>query len=124
MRGVKKIGVISLKFIAWTIILLIPLVGVWTSSSMAAFANSVPWLAVTAGLLAFPVLPVVWELGAALHRRRKVARGIGDQLAQRALTRRHGRILGRLYPHRTQAEGQCHHHTPNKSSHPLSSLSE
>ena len=42
-----------------------PLVGFWLASSLAAYLNGPPWLALGAGLTVFPVLPVAWELRAA-----------------------------------------------------------
>lgn len=70
-RTAKWLVVLALKLAAWTLILCIPLLGVWTASSMAAYANGLPWLALVAGLLAFPVLPLGWDLLVERRRRRK-----------------------------------------------------
>ena len=59
------------RIIIWFIILLIPLSGVWIASSLAAFVNSVPWLALLAGLLLFPILPVAWDLYSESRRAKK-----------------------------------------------------
>ncbi len=39
-----------------------PLLGVWVASSLPALRNGPVWLALLAGLLLFPVMPVAWEL--------------------------------------------------------------
>lgn len=52
------------------LVLAVTLIGVWLSSSLAAYLNGPLWLAYALGLLAFPVLPVAWELRAAARRRK------------------------------------------------------
>src|SRR4051812_29010001 len=52
-----------------------PLLGVWVSSSLAAYQNRPVGVAVAAGLLLFPVLPLAWEAWAS-YRRRKTLRGV------------------------------------------------
>ena len=49
----------------------IPAVGVWVSSSLAVYANRSIALPLLAGLLMFPVLPLLWEAFAAWRHRRK-----------------------------------------------------
>jgi hypothetical protein len=44
--------------------------GVWLSSSLAAYLNGPRWLASALGLLAFPLLPLAWEVRAASRRAR------------------------------------------------------
>jgi hypothetical protein len=48
-----------------------PLVGFWLASSLAAYLAGPPWLAWTAGLVVFPVLPLAWEARARLKSARK-----------------------------------------------------
>lgn len=48
--------------------LLLPLVGAWTASSLAAYGNGPRWAAIASGLLGFPILPLAWE-GFASYRR-------------------------------------------------------
>lgn len=43
------------------IVTLLPLLGVWVGSSLAVYLGGPVWLAVTAGALLFPVLPLLWE---------------------------------------------------------------
>jgi transglutaminase-like putative cysteine protease len=50
--------------------LALPLLGAWTASSLAAYGNGPRWLAIVAGLLGFPILPLAWE-GWAQYRRKK-----------------------------------------------------
>jgi transglutaminase-like putative cysteine protease len=52
------------------LIVAVTLLGVWTSSSLAAYLDGPVWLACLAGLLLFPVLPLAWEAWAARRRRR------------------------------------------------------
>lgn len=77
--------------LAWIVVVVAaPALGVWTASSLAAYRNGPVWLACTAGLLLFPVVPFAWELWAA--RRRAARSGTGtrwlsvwDRLALRTL---------------------------------------
>lgn len=55
----------------WTLIAIaIPLLGTWVVSSLTASANGPVWLAVLAGFLLFPILPLLWD-ALALSRHRK-----------------------------------------------------
>ncbi len=70
-KVVHAIGVIlkvaaKAAFIA--VALALPLLGIWFASSLAAFRGGATWVAIAVGLLAFPVLPLVWE-GIARWRR-------------------------------------------------------
>jgi transglutaminase-like putative cysteine protease len=77
--------------LAWiVVVVLAPALGVWTASSLAAYLNGPVWLACTAGLLLFPVLPFGWELWAARRRaaKRETATrwlSVWDRLALRTL---------------------------------------
>ncbi len=53
-----------------------PLVGFWLASSLAAHLDGPRWLPLAAGLLVFPILPVLWEVRA---HRRFVASGRGER---------------------------------------------
>lgn len=56
----------------WTLIAFaIPLLGVWVVSSLTAHANGPVWLAVLAGVLLFPILPLAWDAFALARRRKK-----------------------------------------------------
>lgn len=57
-----------------SLVVLAPALGVWVASSLAAYRNGPVWLACAAGLLLFPVLPVLWDMVSELLRRRR-ARG-------------------------------------------------
>lgn len=52
-------------------VLMVPLLGVWSASSLASYWDAPRELALVAGALLFPVLPLVWEGIAQLRRRRK-----------------------------------------------------
>ena len=52
--------------------ILTPLFGVWTASSLAAYWNGPVWLVVLAGLALFPLGPLLWELRAERRRRRRL----------------------------------------------------
>jgi transglutaminase-like putative cysteine protease len=56
------------------VVVLVPALGVWMASSLAAYRNGPVWLAVACGLLLFPILPVAWEAWA----RRRLARARRD----------------------------------------------
>ena len=48
--------------LAWAlIVVLVPLLGVWVASSIAAYLNGPIWAVCLVGLLAFPILPALWE---------------------------------------------------------------
>ncbi|MFT5993611.1 MAG: hypothetical protein ACI82G_002615, partial [Bradymonadia bacterium] len=46
----------------------IPVASVWFGSSLAAFENRATWLPFVAGVLLFPVVPILWELWASRRR--------------------------------------------------------
>lgn len=56
-----KILLMPFKLLWSLTVILIPLIGVWVASSLAAFHNGPTWAVVTAGALLFPVLPLLWE---------------------------------------------------------------
>ncbi|MDB4928716.1 MAG: hypothetical protein JWM10_1200 [Myxococcaceae bacterium] len=61
--------VLSLLWLA--LVVVVPLLGAWVASSLAAHAGASTRLALASGLLLFPVLPVLWESFAAWRRARK-----------------------------------------------------
>ena len=52
------------------LVLVVTGAGMWLSSSLAAYLNGPVWLAAGLGVLAFPVLPLLWEARAAMKRAR------------------------------------------------------
>lgn len=75
----------------WTAsVVLVPALGVWVASSIAAYRNGPVWLACLCGLLLFPLAPLLWELlGGWLRGRGGRARPrvltFGDRLILRTL---------------------------------------
>lgn len=67
--------------LVWTsLVVLAPALGVWVASSLAAYRNGPVWLTCAAGLLLFPVLPVLWDmLSEWLRRRRSTGRRRPDE---------------------------------------------
>ncbi len=69
-------------------VIALPLLGVWLASSLAAYSNGPLWLAIVAGLAAFPALPLAWEGVSAYRQRKKAVKHIltlGDRLLLRTL---------------------------------------
>ncbi len=58
----------------------VPLLGMWLSSSLAAYNNSSLWLSLGIGVLLFPVLPIAWDQWSLWRRRKR------DPGAKRLLT--------------------------------------
>jgi hypothetical protein len=63
-----------------------PIVGVWLASSLVAYSNGASWLAVSSGILLFPLIPILWDL----RRRRSAVKnreGLtwGDRITLRTL---------------------------------------
>lgn len=52
-------------------VVVVPTVGVWVGSSLAAFLNGPVWAVCAAGLLLFPLLPLAWEGWAQLRARKR-----------------------------------------------------
>ncbi len=63
--------VVLLKAVAVILTIATPLLGVWVSSSLAAYLNGPIWLTILTGLLFFPLLPLAWEGFVAWRRSRK-----------------------------------------------------
>lgn len=52
---------LPLKIVWWVFVFVTPVLAVWLASSLAIFSNGPTWLAVSAGALLFPILPLVWD---------------------------------------------------------------
>ncbi len=61
-RIAGRVVALLLRIVWVSAMVLTPLFGFWVASSLAAYANASQWLALVAGLLMFPVLPVGWDL--------------------------------------------------------------
>ncbi|MBA3549158.1 MAG: transglutaminase [Nannocystis sp.] len=59
-----------LKALWMASVVLVPVLGVWVASSIAAYRNGPVWLACLCGLLLFPVLPLLWDLFGSWRRGR------------------------------------------------------
>lgn len=68
-------GVVGLvlKAIWIAFVITTPVLGAWVASSLAAYANGPVALAAASALLAFPVLPLLWEYASERRRRRNKA---------------------------------------------------
>ncbi|MEZ4382190.1 MAG: transglutaminase domain-containing protein [Nannocystaceae bacterium] len=72
----KLSGLGNLLFVVfralWTsLVILVPAIGVWVASSLAAYQNGPVWLVCLAGLLLFPILPGLWDILSELRKKRK-----------------------------------------------------
>ncbi len=63
--------VLLLKAICLLLAIATPVLGVWVSSSLAAYLNGPIWATILVGLLFFPLLPLAWEGFSAWRRSRK-----------------------------------------------------
>jgi hypothetical protein len=72
----KLVALLAFTFKAlWTaFVVLLPLLGVWLGSSLAAYSNGPRWAPIVAGLLAFPALPLAWDGYAEWRRSRRPPR--------------------------------------------------
>ncbi|MBL8114998.1 MAG: transglutaminase [Acidobacteria bacterium] len=71
VESVERVGVLGLVLrLVWLALVVgVPFLGVWTASSLAAYRNGPVWLVCLAGLLLFPVLPLIWDARATTKRR-------------------------------------------------------
>ena len=69
-------------------VILIPVMGIWFSSSLTAFWNGPIWAVCLAGLLLFPILPLLWEALAIrrANKRDEKSRAAGRAVRERFLT--------------------------------------
>lgn len=68
-----KALVLTLKGLWIALVVTTPLLGAWVASSLAAYANGPVVVAAASALLAFPLLPLLWEYVSARRRRRNKA---------------------------------------------------
>ncbi len=64
---------VTLKLIWAALVIMVPLLGVWVASSLTAYRGGPVWLACVAGLLAFPIVPLLWDARAQWRWRKKEA---------------------------------------------------
>lgn len=62
---------VLLKVLATAVVVAVPVLGVWAGTSLAAYQNGPVWVAIVAGVVMFPVLPLVWDGWAQWRRSRK-----------------------------------------------------
>jgi hypothetical protein len=79
-RSPVEVGVFGLLLLlaGSALVLLVPLIGVWVTSSIGTYLNAPFWVAVAVGLLLFPVLPLIWDAWALARRRKK---GVAPRLS-------------------------------------------
>jgi transglutaminase-like putative cysteine protease len=72
-RSPVEVGVFGLLLLlaGSALVLLVPLLGVWVTSSIGTYLNAPSWVAVAGGVLLCPVLPLVWDAWALARRRKK-----------------------------------------------------
>ncbi len=68
---VRALVLVPLKLLWAASVVVIPAIGVWLASSLAAYRNGPVWLACLCGLLLFPGLPLLWDGLATWRRSRK-----------------------------------------------------
>jgi hypothetical protein len=62
------------KALFWALVVLLPLLGAWIGSSLAAYRNGPVWVPIVCAAVAFPVLPVAWDVLGEWRRRRGTTR--------------------------------------------------
>ena len=84
---VPKSGPLAVLFSigAWVVVLLVPLMGTWLASSLAAYGHQSRVWSVVIGLALFPTAPVVWELASTLRSGKKRWLRRRDRLVLRTL---------------------------------------
>ncbi|MCB9566163.1 MAG: transglutaminase [Myxococcales bacterium] len=74
LSPIGKIIYVVFRLLWTSLVIVVPTIGVWVASSLAAYRNGPVWLVCLAGLLLFPILPALWDLISELRRRRKAKR--------------------------------------------------
>lgn len=74
MKTLLRLPFLFLKLLVWLLVILVPLIGVWVASSLAAYFNGPVWLAVIIGLLLFPAVPLIWDIWASGRFEKKQVR--------------------------------------------------
>jgi transglutaminase-like putative cysteine protease len=77
----------GILFLLWAgLVVLVPVLGVWLASSLIAFHAGPAWVAICAGALLFPVLPLWWEWRASVAFKQRSSRRQFGVPPRRALT--------------------------------------
>jgi hypothetical protein len=73
-----------IRLMFYLMVFLLPILGVWLASSLVAYINGPPLLAVFSGILLFPLIPILWDLKS---RRQRKAGNLtwGDRITLRTL---------------------------------------
>jgi hypothetical protein len=87
MADDPKSGPLGVLFsvVAWILVLLVPLMGTWLASSLAAYGHQNRIGSVVIGLALFPTAPLVWELASTLRSGKKRWLRRRDRLVLRTL---------------------------------------
>lgn len=81
----SKLLLTGLKLSFYFFVFSTPILGFWLASSLVAYTNGPVWLSVFAGILLFPLVPVIWELWGQRKRRSPSLLTWGDRLTLRTL---------------------------------------
>mgnify|MGYP000520576994 CR=1 FL=1 len=72
VSNVGKVGGLLVVRALWlSLLVILPLFGMWLASSLAAYQNATQWTSLLIGLLLFPILPVGWDLLYAWRMKRR-----------------------------------------------------
>ncbi len=76
------------KVVFGMIVVIIPLLAVWLSSSLAIYLNAPLWGAILAAVILFPILPILWEFWRSnvFKQRQKEREAAGKKLRRKRLT--------------------------------------
>lgn len=74
LNGLGKLLFVLFRAFWTALVILVPALGVWVASSLAAYQNGPVWLVCIAGLLLFPGLPGLWEFISAMRERKRKRR--------------------------------------------------
>ncbi len=74
LNGLGKLLFVLFRVFWTALVILVPALGVWVASSLAAYQNGPVWLVCVAGLLLFPALPGLWEFISAMRKRKRQRR--------------------------------------------------
>ncbi len=74
LNGLGKLIFVLFRVFWTALVILVPALGVWVASSLAAYQNGPVWLVCIAGLLLFPGLPGLWEFVSAMRERKRKRR--------------------------------------------------
>jgi len=74
LNGLGKVLFAVFRVLWTSLVIIVPALGVWIASSLAAYQNGPVWLVCIAGLLLFPGLPGLWEILHQVRQRKKTRR--------------------------------------------------